>query len=224
LAQGGAAKDSAPNAEKLLSLVRSLFESSDPEEQILLGQQVLHLDDQFAQWPLSGSREQARGTVWIVIANAYAKRGQGVPTENFEKAITAQETAAAFLTREKYPEEWEQIQASVVSLRRELITAWMARFRVTTDPNERLAAMEQLSEVEKQLPEWPFPFPKAQMLGLMWGMVGDSFWKRSEGFREENLEHAIKAYEAALLQFQPIGQFPKEWRNTEETLVLVRRE
>ena len=94
------------------------------------------------------------------------------------------------------------------------------RWQKTDDPEEQIAALEAALRLEPQIRQWPLQASREQVRGMLLSGLGDSYQKRRQGNRADNLEAAIKAYEAALTVFTREA-FPQDWAETQNNLAIA---
>ena len=91
------------------------------------------------------------------------------------------------------------------------------RWQKTDDPEAQIAALEAALRLEPQIRQWPLQASREQIRGRLLSALGDSYQKRPQGNRADNLEAAIKAYEDALT-VRTREAFPQEWASTQNDL------
>src|SRR6476661_803448 len=84
------------------------------------------------------------------------------------------------------------------------------RWEKTDDREAKIAALEAALRLEPQIRQWPLNASREQVRGALLSALGDSNQTRRQGNRADNLEAAIKAYEAALTGFTREA-FPQDW-------------
>jgi tetratricopeptide (TPR) repeat protein len=91
----------------------------------------------------------------------------------------------------------------------------------STDPEERIAALRAALELEPRLNGWPEGLPlngsRQQVRSTLQEALGDNYRERRKGNREENLEKAIVAYQAALTVFTSEAM-PWDWARIQNKL------
>lgn len=87
----------------------------------------------------------------------------------------------------------------------------------TTVPEKQIEILVSILRVESSLIQWPLNGPRDKFKGLSWTMLGDSYTNRPSGERGENMELAIKSYQAAL-KFATKDAFPEDWAKIQRKL------
>ena len=99
------------------------------------------------------------------------------------------------------PVAWAQ-QAQRASGSEQQLAAEFSRlleqWQKTDDPEVEIAAVESALRIEPQLGSWPLQGSREKVKGNLLSGLGDSYQKRRQGSRADNLEAAIKAFEKAL--------------------------
>ena len=96
------------------------------------------------------------------------------------------------------------------------------RWQSTDHPEVKIAVLEAALRLEPQLRQWPLQASREQVRGRLLGDLGDSYQKRRQGSRADNVEAAIKAYEAALTVFTREA-FPQHWAAAQNNLAAAYR-
>jgi CHAT domain-containing protein/DNA-binding transcriptional regulator YbjK len=99
------------------------------------------------------------------------------------------------------PHAWAQQVQQVAPTDRDLaaeLSRLIERWQKTDDPEVQIAALEAALRLVAQIRKWPLQAPREQVRGRLLRGLGDSNQKRRQGSRADNLEAAIKAYEAAV--------------------------
>jgi tetratricopeptide (TPR) repeat protein len=91
------------------------------------------------------------------------------------------------------------------------------RWQKTDDPEVAIAALEAALRLEPQIRQWPLQASREQVRGRLLNGLGESYWRRRQGSRADNLEAAIKAYEAALTVWTREA-LPQDWAATQNNL------
>ncbi len=91
------------------------------------------------------------------------------------------------------------------------------RWQKTDDTEVAIAALEALVRLEPRLRQWPLKASREEGRGLLRSGLGDNYQKRRQGSRADNLEAAIKAYDAALTVLTREA-FPQRWAETQNKL------
>jgi CHAT domain-containing protein/tetratricopeptide (TPR) repeat protein len=181
---------------------------------------------------------------------AYWNRILGERVENLELAIAAWKAALEVYTHEAFPQDWAgaqtllgiayQNRSRILGERAENLKDAMSSASGEGLPEELAQILEKL-----KLPAQPQDMPErvelcrraleiigrhrlnpvwAAMMTLLWAAVqvelGTSLAQDPSEEREENLELAIAAYQAALEVYTPQA-FPQEWAGTQNNLGLA---
>jgi CHAT domain-containing protein len=85
------------------------------------------------------------------------------------------------------------------------------------DPEEQIAALNAALRLESGFGQWPLRTSRAEIKGTILGCLGNSYHSREQGKRADNLEEAIKAYEAALTLLTRQA-LPQQWATAQHNL------
>jgi CHAT domain-containing protein/tetratricopeptide (TPR) repeat protein len=154
--------------------------------------------------------EQKQNLADIVFkfSNLIQQFPQGIRANNFEIAISCDETILKFYTREAFPQKWAMIQ-------NELANAYSSRIKGNTRENieTTIACYQNALRVYTEL-----DFP------VDWAMVqynlGNSYFRRIEGNKRENIESAITYYDEALKVYNEVDSFLL-WAKVQSNLGVV---
>lgn len=195
-------------AEQLVQLYENWRQTTDAEQKIQLGEQILGLETVVESWPLQTERERVKSEVWFGLGQAYVSRLHGDHSDNLEKAIAVLEAALAVGTREALPIDWAATQTN-------LGNAYAKRTRGDQAENleKAIAAYDMALTVltrDAQPTEW----------GRLQSNLGNVYTDRIRGDRGQNLEKAITAIEAAL-GVRTREAHPIEWGTTQLNLAIA---
>jgi tetratricopeptide (TPR) repeat protein len=92
----------------------------------------------------------------------------------------------------------------------EMIAAWQNSARAPT-PEAKLAEIEKALKIARSFDQWPLRSPERdELLGQMWGQLGNEYRRIRSNARSEALEKAIAAYTQALNHFS-MQRYPDGW-------------
>lgn len=92
----------------------------------------------------------------------------------------------------------------------EMIAAWQNASRAPT-PEAKVAEIEKALRIARSLKPWPFKNPERDdLLGQMWGQLGNEYRRVRSGARADTLEKALVAYKEGLKHFTA-QKYPEQW-------------
>jgi tetratricopeptide (TPR) repeat protein len=85
------------------------------------------------------------------------------------------------------------------------------------DDEDFITTVEAALKLASTLKPWPLSISPSQLIGSLLGDLGNAYPRRRKGEPADNIERAIKAYEAALT-VRTRDAFPQEWAQTQNNL------
>jgi CHAT domain-containing protein len=195
-------------AAKFSELLQRWQATSDIEQKVALGEQLLAAEAALTSWSQEEPRERARSNIAFELATNYLARAQGQHADNLERAIACFEIALKGWTRESNPVEWARTHNN-------LAIAYTNRIRGERSGNLELA-IAHLKAAEPILTRKSYP--------IEWGQIQNNlaiaYMERFEGDHAQNMEAAIAHFEAGLSVLSKDTD-PYRWAMVQHNLAAV---
>jgi CHAT domain-containing protein/tetratricopeptide (TPR) repeat protein len=171
------------------NLLQRFQQSTEIEDKIALGEQLLALESTLTGWPLETKREQVKTEIWFELGNACISRLRGVRADNLERGIALLEKVLGSWSRDADTQNWARVHNN-------LGIAYWARIRGELSDNQERA----IAHFEASLPIFTRAVAPQEWAQLQ-NNLAVVYVSRIHGERATNLEAAISHFEAALTEF-----------------------
>jgi CHAT domain-containing protein/tetratricopeptide (TPR) repeat protein len=174
---------SSPDFDRVYQL---WLETSDPKQQVELGDRLIAEEPRVARWQLSEPRELVKGDVLRGTAQAYAALEGSSKADNLEKAIRYAKSALAVFADTRFHEQWADTNTLLADLYKERVVGNHADNIEIAITNYEQAATVRTQKAYPQ--QW----------ALIANSLGVTYIQRAEGDLAENVEKSIRLMESAL--------------------------